>query len=685
MLYPALGPQYLGEPHKDILKYYETCYAEAITINQSFWAEADLDLRFLVNDQTLWSDVYGNLPATRRRQFNFNHIKPIVNMIGGHQRKNRKSIICTPIENGDNETADQFTKVLMWAVRRDNMLETISEAFHGSLTTGMNLLQVWIDYRDDPVSGNIKLTNRPYSQYIADPYFKKSDMSDCNYITTRTFLSKREVMSLLPDQVDIIMALNPDDSGNSRDGKFQFTPESYSWSQAHLLTYDEFYYRAYRTQKLLVDSETGESMEWRHDDEDALKQFMQAYPMVTLVEQEVPTTRLAIIVQGRVLYDGPNPLGIDQYPFVPVFAYFEPSCVYFPYKIQGVVRALRDSQYLYNRKLIISLDILEATINSGWKYKENALVNPADVFLQGQGKGLALKEHAQMTDVEKIEPSNLPPSHGEILKTLGEEMLKISGVNEELMGSAVDDKAGILSMLRQGAGLTGLQSLFDNLDFAQKMIGQIMIDVIQANFTPGKIKKILEGEEPTAQFYQKAFGKYGAAVEDGLNTTTQKQMQFAQLLQMRELGLPIPDDILIDAATITNKKDLLDAIKAGQEQQQQAMQQQNQAQQAQTEALIRSMHAKATADEKLGVERESKSYQNIASANERVAEAVKNEEVGMLNVIKALKEIDQIDIDQIYKLVELQQMLHQNEEARKQQMQPQQPQPQAQPEQQPVQ
>src|SRR5690606_6386309 len=107
-------------------------------------------------------------------------------------------------------------------------------------------------------------------------------------------------------------------------------------------------------------------------------------------------------------------------------------------------------------------------------------------------------------------------------------------------------KAGILSMLRQGAGLTTLQLLFDNLDRAQKLLGKIMIDLIQANFAPGKIAKILSGKEPAPQFYNKAFGRYDAVVEEGINTTTQKQMQFAQLLQLREVGVPIPDDILVE-------------------------------------------------------------------------------------------------------------------------------------------
>jgi hypothetical protein len=56
----------------------------------------------------------------------------------------------------------------------------------------------------------------------------------------------------------------------------------------------------------------------------------------------------------------------------------------------------------------------------------------------------------------------------QLSELLGQEIQQISGVNEELLGSAQDDKAGILSMLRQGAGLTTLQGLFDNLDFATK-------------------------------------------------------------------------------------------------------------------------------------------------------------------------------------------------------------------------
>src|SRR4029077_3390451 len=155
-----------------------------------------------------------------------NRIRRVLNMISGQQRRSRKSTIVVPVENGDSQTADQFTKVLLWINNQESVLETISESFHGAMVTGMNLLQVWVDYRSDPVSGNIKVDNCSYNSFLIDPYFRKADLSDCNAIWKRSFLTKRECISLLPDKTEEIMGLIGLDSGTGRDGKFQFMPES---------------------------------------------------------------------------------------------------------------------------------------------------------------------------------------------------------------------------------------------------------------------------------------------------------------------------------------------------------------------------------------------------------------------------------------------------------------------------
>jgi len=655
-LFPRLNPTYYTEGDQTVLTRMESFYADSITINQSFWQEGDVDTRFECGDQTLWNDLYASLPSNRRRQFNFNRIRRVVNMISGFQRRNRKSTIVTPVENGDDETADQFTRVLMWANQQEGVLETISDSYHGALVTGMNLLQVWVDYRNDPISGNIKVDNCSYNSFLIDPFFRKTDLSDCNGIWKRSYLKKKEVISLMPEHKDIIMGM--DGEGN-RDGKFQFMPETYNFTTNNLLTYDEFYYRDFREQTMLVDTETGESMEWKGEG-DALKEFLSMYPQVTTIQQEIPTVKLAIVVQGRVLFDGPNPLGIDKYPFVPVLGYYNPQMPYFPWRVQGVVRGLRDAQYLYNRRMVIAADILESQINSGYKYKENALVNPKDIFLSGQGRGLALKEEAQMSDVEQIQPPQIPPSMFQLAESLANEVTQISGVNEELLGSATDEKAGILSMLRQGAGLTTLQNLFDQLDYSQRLLGKIMIDIVQANFTPGKVQRII-GEKPSDEFFNKKFGRYDAAVEEGLNTTTQRQMQFAQLLQLKESGVPIPNEALLEAATIQNKKKLIEQIEAQEKAQAEQAQAQQQSQMEMQAAQTKLTQARAVADQGLGLERISRVQENEALASEREASAEKDHMDAMLKMVKTMKELEGIDIAQLEKLIGLSSLLKQQE------------------------
>ena len=653
-LFPQIGPGYLGSAEdRGILERMEAFYNESLSINLAYWTEADTDTRFEAGDQTLWNEIYGAVPIHRRKQFNFNRIRRAKNLIGGYQRRNRKSTIVVPVDNGDEYTSDQFSKILIWVNQQEGVLETISESFEGALVTGMNLLQVWVDYRSDPVSGNIKVDNCSYNSFLIDPFFKKQDLSDCKGLWKRSFLSKAECISLLPDYKNDILGLAGQDS---RDNKFQFMPENYNMGPKNLLTYDEYYYRDYRTQRMLVDSQTGETLEWKSEDEDALKEFLRQYPQVTIIDQEVPTVRVAIVVQGKVIYDGPNVLGIDVYPFVPVLAYYTPQLPYFPWRVQGIVRGLRDAQYLYNRRKVIELDILESQINSGWKYKENALVNPADVFMSGQGRGLALKEEAQMTDVEKIMPAGLDPSMIQLSESLAKEVQEISGVNEELLGSAVDEKAGILSMLRQGAGLTTLQVLFDQLDRSQKLLGKIMIGIIQNNFTPGKVQRIIE-EQPSDQFYNKAFGRYDAAIEEGLNTTTQKQMQFAQLMQMREAGVNIPDKVLLDASTLQNKKELMQAVQEAEQQAQQMQQQQMEMELREREAQIGLAQARTIADKGLGLERASRVEENQAFATERYAEAQKDNAMADLNMVRALKEIEEVDLAQLERLIALSRVL----------------------------
>lgn len=645
-LFPSLSDAYYTENDKSVLQMMDTVYAKNITINQSFWSEADIDNRFKAGDASVFGDIYGNLPSFRRRQFNFNRIRRIVNMISGYQRQHRKSTSVSPIEDIHQQTADDFTKLIYHIYQNANVHETFSEAFEGAITTGMNLLSVWVDYRNDTVNGKIRVDNCSYNGYLIDPYFKNMDLSDCNNIWTRKYLSRKQVATLLPGREDEIREMH---SCGNRDGKFHFMPEAYNYGMQDLVIYDEFYYLTSRKQKMLVDTQTGESFEWRGHDDD-LKDFLDFYDSVVEINSEIPTVNLAVVVQGRVMYNGPNPLGIDRYPFVPLWCYYEPQIPYFPLRVQGVVRGLRDSQFLYNRRRITELDILESQITSGFKYKENSLVNPKDIYLQGQGRGLAIKAEAQMTDVEQIVPPHLDPSMIQLSELLGQEMQNISGVNEELLGSATDDKAGILSVLRQGAGLTTLQTIFDHADFSQKLLSGLFIDIMQANWTPGKVQRIL-GREPSQEFYNRAFAEYDCSVEEAPLTTTQKQLALQQALYLREIGVPIPTGYILKNMAIPDKEELIEEIMGMEQQQQQQQQQMAELQIQQMQVDNETKLSYAEAEKSLAAERMNKIHLDAAVSAERMKKAQEDQSASMLNLVKTIKEIQSMDLEHIERAV----------------------------------
>ena len=191
--------------------------------------------------------------------------------------------------------------------------------------------------------------------------------------------------------------------------------------------------------------------------------------------------------------------------------------------------------------------------------------------------------------------------------------------------------------------------------------------MIQTNFTPGKIQRILEGEEPSQQFYSKAFGRYHVAIEEGLNTTTQRQMQLAQMITLRnEAGINFSEEDLLEVANIQNKKRILDNLAKQKQEQQQQVEQQQQMMAREMESKIELNQARSESDRGLGLERASRVEENHALSIERKAAAIKDEQQGLLALIKSMKEIDTVDLNHIQQLITIQNIMQQRQKANEQ-------------------
>ncbi len=297
-------PEYLNSDYGAIKKKMDSDYTANQSIWQVYWTEATIDTRLEAGYTALMADLNGSLPNNNRGQWYFNRVRPLCNMVSGYQRRNRKSTIVVPLENGDQETADQWTKILLHIFKREGLYETISDAFHqGACIAGMNLLHVYLDFRNDPVNGDVKVDNLAYNSFFIDPYFRKPDLSDCSFVWRRSYLSHSAAAALIPEHYQSIMDLPGNPTGTGRDGRCQYMPESYGQTQQNRVAYDEYYYRDYRKQILLIDKKTGDVLDVSKQENIDIKTFLEHFPDTSVVEQEVPTVRLAIAIQDKVFYD----------------------------------------------------------------------------------------------------------------------------------------------------------------------------------------------------------------------------------------------------------------------------------------------------------------------------------------------------------------------------------------------
>lgn len=622
-----------------IIQQFDTAYLESYQAWDSFFPEAERDMNFYLGQQ--WDESEKRaLYEEGRNTFVFNRIRPVINMITGYQRQHRLSSVVTPIEDSDQKTADQLSQLLMYVMSSSDGYRCISDCFGGAVKTGWNLASVYLDYRDDPVNGDIRFAREPWNGFILDPYFTKMDLSDCAYILRRKYLSVDQVASMLPGQEEEIHEIHA--LGWERDDKFTWLPYQRQPSGQDLLAYNEYYVQRWATQDILIDTETGEHTDWEGDKEQfkRLKEINDAFELSTRQRKYI---EMHVIVNDRVMRTVENPYGLDVYPFVPFVGIFEPESDQWSLKLQSLTRCMIDPQREANRRRSQMSDLLDSQINSGYIATEGSVVNPRSLFQSSQGKVIWRDKDALPGAIEKIQPAQIPPSMFQLQQQFDADIKEIAGVNDAAFGTPDSgNESGVMMLLRQGAALTNLQDVFDNLRFSQKALSGLVLKLIQG-WTPEKVRRIIN-EEPTQEFYERQFTKYDCVIQEGVLTDTQRQMYFRQLVDLTALGAPVPPDALIKAAPLQGKSELLEDIQQAQQQQaQEAAQQQelqNQLLQAQMDlAKSRSLEQVAGAKERM-----TRSVANMGLEDERASSAVVDRTEAVLNQVKAMKEMSEMDL-----------------------------------------
>jgi len=576
-------------------------------------------------------------------------------MITGYQRQHRKNIIYIPSEGADPNTTDQYTRIIDHCVNTSAISEQFSKACELSCVAGLCLLQPYLDYTSDPAQGDLKVKVWEYNSFLVDPYAREPDFSDAQFVWCQEYISKKEAEARFPDKIANIapMAGTP-----QRYGSFYFLPENYNMARNDLMVLSYVWYKWKKKKKKLYSASRKQFFDFAGEN-GQLEQILYNIPDLEAVEVEVPTWKLAVVLNDQLMFQGENPLGFEQFPFVPVFWNYEPHLNYYDLRSRGLVRTLRDTNFLLNRRIILNHDISESSINSGWKRKIGAVGNEDNLKKSGQGYDIIINEGYEMGDVEKIVPNAVPPSDMQLANDLINMIFQISGVNLENWSAQEDSQASSLTvMLKQAANLTVLQKYFDQWDYALKTLGGLLLQVTLNNWNAEKVGLIL-GEEPSPHFYSKIFAKYQTIVEEGANTPTQKNMQARQLLEINQMfGREVfPPSMIIKDMNLSGRAEAMEFLQK-QEQQQAAMAQETQSvQHAFEHAKLQELMSKASLNIASAKERYGRFESNVGLLEERVSEISKNRALSTKAKMEALEKM----IDVIQRYGEIETMLKMNQ------------------------
>jgi hypothetical protein len=619
----------------------DNLYSKFQPIEQARWNQSNIDTLFYAGSQTFINRYFNFTPSFSYQNFYFNLLQQPVNMVTGYQRQHRKSFNYIPCEGADSQTTDQYTRLMTHVANKEGIHEQFSRACEQATITGMVLLQPYLDYNaDDPAQGQLKLKLWEYNSFLVDPYFRNFDMSDAQFVWCQEYISKKEAEFRFPDKIQNIspMAGTP-----QRYGSFYFLPENYNMARNDLMVLSYVWYKWKRKKKRLYSRKRNQFFDIGGGEEN-LALLVSQIPDLEMVTVEVPCWKLAVVLNDQLMFQGDNPLGFDDCPFIPVFWNYEPHINYYDLRCRGLVRTMRDSNYLLNRRIIINHDISEATINQGWKRKVGAVANEDNLKKSGQGWDIVINEGYEMTDVDKILPSSVPESDFALADQLRSLIFGTSGVDLETWSAQNDKQSSTLTtLIKQAANLMVLQKYFDQWDQALKFVGERCLQIVQNNWNAEKVALMI-GEEPSPLFHSKVFAKFQVIVEEGELTATQQNMQAQSLLDINAaFGREVfPPSMIVPHLNITGKNEAMEFLK---QQEQQAATQQQELQNVQhniEDAKLKELYARAANHIASAKERYGRFESNVGLLEERISEISKNRALSTKAKMEALEKMVEV-------------------------------------------
>ncbi len=516
------------------------------------------------------------LENERRPALTINKILSTISNVMGEQIYNRAETSFRPRSGAPTEVADILTKVFKQISDNNQLDWKRSDMFADGAITSRGFLDVRIGYGDS-MQGEVVIDNLNPKNVIIDPDGEEYDPDSWSEVFTTKWVTAD----------DIAVLYNTEDAEYLRNREQSFFPYGYDSIQAYRDRFGDRFnpmyngdydnstvlrnirlierqYRMLDRQKHFVDPATGDMRPIPDDfGRDKIAYIVSQFGL-EVTTKLVRRIRWTVIADNVRLHDDWSPY--KHFTVVPYFPYFRRGTTI------GLVENLLGPQELLNKVSSQELHVINTTANSGWKVKSGNLTNMTVEELEQKGAQTGLVVEVNEIDgIEKIQPNQVPTGLDRITYKAEEHIKTISGVSDSMQGFDREDVAAKAIQAKRQAGSTNLAKPLDSLTRTDHILARNVLDLVQQFYTEERILTITHdqatGETETFAVNQVTpegqiindltLGEYDVVVSSVPRRETLEDSQFEQAVALREMGVMIPDSVLIDSSRLMNKKEVI--------------------------------------------------------------------------------------------------------------------------------
>ena len=534
-----------------------------------------------------WNPVHKRrLEAQGKPVLTINKVFSTLITVMGEQLQNQATVGFLPKASGTPETAAALNKIYIHIMNDNDIKHLESDLFDEGVISSRAFYDVRLGFSDS-MRGEVDISILNSKNVIIDPDAHSYDPDDWNEVFITKWMSPNDIRMMYNDAdaanlklksrsdfnygIDSIASLH-----NSFSGLQQYTPAATTGvADKDVRRYIRVVERQYRVVRMVdhfVDMETGDTRrvpeDWKPE---RIAEIVQKYGL-GVIKKKVKDIRWEVIADDYLLHDEWSPF--QHFTPVPFFPVFHKG------KTIGLVENLISPQEYLNKTTSQELHVVNTTANSGWQMEEDQLVNmdADELETRGAETGLVLVRKKGSAPLEKINPNQVPTGLDRISFKADNHIKEISGVSDSQRGMDRADVAAKAIQAKQAAGGVNQAKVMFNLARTRSILAKRVLDIVQEFYTEERLVRITGGglnedsEELTVNqtnvegeiANDLTIGEYQVVITDMPARDSYEESQFQEAVQLRELGIAVPDAVLVENSHLARKEEIAAAIKEAQ-------------------------------------------------------------------------------------------------------------------------